>query len=227
MDRNEDLFSHTLNTELAEIAAIVRNLAIIPREKRLECLQALRKALKRSQNAIPFQIQNEFFLLLAFLLDDASSRPPVTCECLWLCVDVIPFQPNLDSNFAPILPKIVAFLGHDSPDVRRAALRALHVHMRYTLNLQKCVNTFVAFGLQNTSLDVRRGAVVALPLLFTEEFSNENLFPLVDALGRLLVQSDAALFYPVFLALQRLHSVLGNQTFGAYLDRMSAETQEL
>jgi hypothetical protein len=99
--------------------------------------------------------------------------------------------------------------------------------MKYTQNLQKCVKSVVEFGLESDQKEVRRGTVVALPLLFGEEFAHENLFPLADSLGRLLVQSDAALFYPVFLALQRLHSVVGNDSFDEYLRRMSEETQEL
>lgn len=118
--------------------------------------------------------------------------------------------------------------GHESADVRRASLRLLHVQMRHTLNLQKSLKTLIHFGLESRDPQVQKGTVVALPLLIGEEFQNENLFLLVDALCSSLVRADNNLFYPLFLALQRLNTVLGNSVFNQYLNRVSdQEAKEL
>jgi len=112
-------------------------------------------------------------------------------------------------------------LGNDSADIRRASLRLLHVYMRYTNNLQRVLKTFIQYGLESKDSVAQKGVVISLPLLFTEEFSNENLYLLVESLSKLLVSADTNLFYPVFLALQRLHSIIGNDVFNRYLDRVN------
>jgi hypothetical protein len=141
---SQDLFAHTLNTEAHEIAALIRHLAQQPRDKRLDAVKGLRKAVKRSHNVLPSVTQNDFFRLLSALLhDDPHQRPHVTAECLWLVVDVIPFQYNVDHFLAPILAPVVAFLGKRFPTP--APFRSLslpprpQVTSRQTFGARLCV----------------------------------------------------------------------------------------
>lgn len=63
--------------------------------------------------------------------------------------------------------------------------------------------------------------------MFTEEFGNENLYPLVQSLSELIVKTETALFYPVFLALQRLNVLVGNDTFKLYMDHVKPDAKLL
>ena len=224
MDRSQDLFASTLSLSAHEISSLVAHLD--SHSPRLDTLRTLRKALKRNANHVPVVCQQPLFVTLNDIVS-RDQRPAVLTETLWLLVDVIAGTPHLDALLSPIIPHVVVFLGHDSQDVRRAALRVLHVHMRHTANLQKSLQNVIQFGLLANDVHTQRGVVVSLPLLFGDEFSKENLFSLVDALARLLVRADNDLFYPVFLALQRLHSIVGNHVFRGYLESTETEAKAL
>ena len=202
-----------------------KHLVSDPSTRTSDTLRTIRKSLKRSGNPglPPDRDKNEYFELFYELLSDQRWR--LVCECTMLMVDLMP-QMNeleLDHCMSLVLPRIIPNLGHTSTDVRRASLRLLHVYMRYTNNLQKVLRLYIKYGLQNREKPSQKGAVLSLPLLFTEEFANENLFPLVDCLADLLVGSDTTLFYPVFLAMQRIHSLVGKETFRVYLDHVRQE----
>ncbi|RWS24981.1 hypothetical protein B4U80_13144 [Leptotrombidium deliense] len=207
----------------AEISALLRHLMENNGSRRAEILRSLRKVLKKSGGQLPDVDRMEFFEAFYHMVGD--SRWKVACECTMLIVDVIPQMGDhdLDPCMLVVLPRVIPNLGHESTDVRRATLRLLHVYMRYTNNLQKVLRMYVQYGLQSTDKNAQKGCILSLPLLFTEEFGNENLFPLVESLGNLLVDSEASLFYPVFLAIQRLHSLVGNETFRQYLQNVNPE----
>lgn len=208
-----------------ELRHMFKHLISDPSTRTADTLRTIRKSLKRSGNPgiPPDRDKNEYFELFYELLNDQRWR--IVCECTMLMVDLIPqmSELELDHCMSLVLPRVIPNLGHSSTDVRRASLRLLHVYMRYTNNLQKVLRLYIKYGLQNREKPSQKGAVLSLPLLFTEEFANENLFLLVDALAELLVSTDTTLFYPVFLALQRIHSLVGKETFRVYLDHVRQE----
>lgn len=208
-----------------ELRLLFKHLVSDPSTRTTDTLRTIRKSLKRSgKSELPSdQDKNVYFELFYELLGDQRWR--IACECTMLMVDLMPqmSEHDLDQCMSLVLPRVVPNLGHSSTDVRRASLRLLHVYMRYTNNLQKVLRLYIKYGLQNREKPSQKGAVLSLPLLFTEEFSNENLFPLVDCLADLLVSTDTTLFYPVFLALQRIHSLVGKETFRLYLDHVRQE----
>ena len=189
-----------------------------------EVLRGLRKRLKRVGSiGLPDGDHCEYFQLFSSLLED--NRWKIVCEATMLMVDMIPILPDfeLDHCMALVLPRVVPNLGHFSTDVRRASLRLLHVYMRYTHNLQKGLRFYIDFGLLSLNRSAQKGAILSVPLLFTDEFANENLFALIDTLANLLVSSDTSLFYPTFLALQRLQTLVGKERFNAYLGHIRPE----
>lgn len=189
-----------------------------------EVLRGLRKRLKRVGSiGLPEGDHCEYFQLFASILDD--NRWKVVCESTMLMVDMIPLLPDfeLDHCMSLVLPKVVPNLGHFSTDVRRASLRLLHVYMRYTHNLQKGLRFYIDFGLLSLNRSAQKGAILSVPLLFTDEFANENLFALIETLADLLVSSDTSLFYPTFLALQRLQTLVGRERFNVYLGHIRPE----
>ena len=227
MKRNSVHFSSHLplnETSLRmEVRHLFKHLLSDPSTRTADTLRTIRKSLKGSGNPGLPPDKNEYFELFYELLSDPRWR--LVCECIMLMVDLIPkmTELELDHCMSLVLPRVIPNLGHSSTDVRRASLRLLHVYMRYTNNLQKVLRLYIKYGLQNREKPSQKGAVLSLPLLFTEEFSNENLFPLVDCLADLLISSDTTLFYPVFLALQRIHSLVGKETFQVYLDHVRQE----
>ncbi|RWS05615.1 protein FAM179B-like protein [Dinothrombium tinctorium] len=215
--------TYRISSQHAEITALIRHLIENNGSRRAEILRTLRKLVKKSGGQLPDVDRMEFFEAFYHMVGD--QRWKVACECTMLIVDIIPQMGDhdLDPCVSVVLPRVIPNLGHESIDVRRATLRLLHVYMRYTNNLQKVLRMYVQYGLQSSDKNAQKGCILSLPLLFTEEFGNENLFPLVESLGNLLVNSEASLFYPVFLALQRLHSLVGNETFKLYLKHINPE----
>lgn len=222
MSSKRQLTSHNM-----EIAAMFHHLVENNGPHSADVLRSLRKMLKKGNGQLPEGDRTAYFTAFYHLLVDIRWK--MVCETTMLMVDIIPQMNDfeLDSCMAIVLPRVVNNLGHESTDVRRASLRLLHVYMRYTNNLQKVLRTYVQHGLESIEKPAQKGAVLSLPLLFTEEFSNENLFPLVQSLGELLVNSDTTLFYPVFLAIQRLHVLVGNDAFKLYLDHVTPEARML
>ena len=215
-----------LNQISLELGAMLRHMIANAGAHNAELLRTSRKLLKKG-GQLPNDGRAELFQTFYHMLVDLRWK--VVCECTMFMVDIVPQMGEfeLDQCMSLVLPRIVPNLGHESTDVRRASLRLLHVYMRYTNNLQKVLRTYVQFGLESVDRTAQKGAVLSLPLLFTEEFSNENLFPLVQALSDLLVISDTTVFYPVFLALQRLHVLVGNDSFKLYLEHVSPDARIL
>lgn len=192
--------------------------------KRIEVLHDLRNLIRKSEGKLPDVDRMQFFEAFYSMLADGKSK--IVRETSMLIVDIIPQmgEHDLDPCMSIILPRVIPNLGHESTDVRRASLRLIHVYMRYTNNLQKLLRMYIQYGLENNDKSAQKGCVLSLPLLFTEEFSKENLFPLVKSLGYLLVHAEANLFYPIFLAIQRLHTLVGEDIFQLYLQHLLPET---
>lgn len=195
--------------------------------KRVEVLRDLRALIRKSEGKLPDVDRMQFFEAFYPMLADQKSK--IVSETSMLIIDIIPQmgEHDLDPCMSIILPRVIPNLGHESTEVRRASLRLLHVYMRYTNNLQKALRMYIQYGLENNDKSAQKGCVLSLPLLFTEEFSKENLFPLVKSLGHLLVHAQETLFYPIFLAMQRLHTLVGNETFKLYLQHLQPETVDL
>lgn len=214
-----------------EIAILFRQLQTNSQIKRLEVLKSLRKKVKRSSGC-PLPVikhtRTGYFEVFYLLLSE-DNKVSVINECLMLIVELIPTIDghDLDSCMSIVLPRIIPILGHEDAEVKRATVKVLHVYMRYTNNLQRVLSFYVQFGIENNQLKAKKGAIISLPLLFTEEFGNENLFILVESLSKFLLNADTSLFYPVFLAMQRLHSISGNELFKLYLKRIDQEAASL
>ena len=212
-----------LDQNALEIVNAFRQIGKQSSSRRLDLLRELKKGLKKCNGHLPDVDKLEFFEAFFLLLGDLRWK--VVCECTLLIVDIIPQMndQDLDHCMAVILPRVIPNLGHESTDVRRATLRVLHVYMRYTNNLQNVLRFYIQYGLENNDKNAQKGCILSLPLLFTDDLANENLFPLVQSLGNLLVNSDANLFYPIFLAIQRLNYLVGDTNFKAYLQHLNSE----
>ncbi|XP_054711065.1 TOG array regulator of axonemal microtubules protein 1-like [Uloborus diversus] len=201
-----------------------QNLLDYNASKRVEILIVMRKLLKNGNGDLPFHdaSRNSIFDILYHVLDD--SRWEVRYQCLLLIGAIIPYSSDeIDSCMLLVIPKIISNLGHENVNVRRAALQVLHVHMKYTNNLQNFQKMFIQHGLENLEFIVRKGCIMSIGILFTNDFENENLFPLIECLAKHFVDGDASLFYPIFLAMQKINELIGNPTFDLYLQKLDDE----
>lgn len=192
--------------------------------KRVEVLIVIRKLLKTGNGNLPFHniSRTDMLDVLYHVLDD--SRWEVCYQCLLLISAVIPGGgEEIDSCMLLIIPKVILNLGHENVNVRRSALQVLHVYMRFTNNLQNFQKLFLIHGLENPEYIVRKGSIMSIGILFTSEFENENLFPLIECLSKHFVDGDASLFYPIFLAMQKINELLGSSTFELYLQKLDEE----
>lgn len=192
--------------------------------KRVEVLIVMRKLLKTGHGNLPFHniSRTDILDVLYHVLDDC--RWEVRYQCLLLISAIISNDiEEIESSLMLIIPKVIVNLGHENVNVRRAALQVLHVYMKFTNNLQNFQKVFIINGLENPEYIVRKGCIMSIGILFTSDFGNENLFPLVKCLSKHFVDGDASLFYPIFLAMQKIHELLGNSVFDLYLQKLDEE----
>lgn len=88
---------------------------------------------------------------------------------------------------------------------------------------------YIDYGLNSSNLAVQFGSLNALSYLFVrDELKAENLSLLIGALGRLLMKSQLTnrnLFYPTFVAMERLNALMGSKRFYHYLQQSMKEFQ--
>lgn len=207
-----------------DASIIFQNLLDHNAAKRVEILIVMRRLVKNGNGHLPFRntTKDAVFEVLHHVLDDV--RWEVRYQCLLLISAIIPSaNEDLDPCMILVMPKIIANLGHENMNIRRAALQVLHVHMKYTNNLQQFQHMFIQYGLESHDYITRKGCIMSISVLFTSDFANENLYPLVECLSKHFVHGDASLFYPIFLAMQKLNELVGAATFESYLQKIDVE----
>ncbi|GIY38885.1 TOG array regulator of axonemal microtubules protein 1 [Caerostris darwini] len=215
---------HNSNVIKMDTNLMFQNLLEHNAAKRVEILIVMRKLLKEGNQLPTFQDarRNSIFEIFLHVLDD--SRWEVRYQCLLLICAVIPdITEELDSCISIVLQKVISNLGHENVNVRRAALQVLHNYMKYTNNLQNFQRKFIQFGLESSEHIVRKGCIMSIGILFASGFENENLFPLIECLSKHFVDGDASLFYPIFLAMQKINELVGTPTFEQYLQKLEEE----
>lgn len=123
-----------------------------------------------------------------------------------------------------IVPSVVENLGHSRSEVRRASLLLLNQMLNERpQHFELIVRLFVDYGLTNhRNKQAQRGSILSLPLLINETIveRGEDLTPVVRCLSELLmIDSNEQLFYSLFLAMQRIHMMIGDGQFQAILRR--------
>lgn len=215
-----------LNTDVLKMDTnlMFQNLLDYNAAKRVEMLIVMRKLLKNGDGQPNFQnaSRNYVFEVLFHILDD--TRWEVRYQCLLLICAIIPeCNDELDSCMSLVISKVISNLGHENVNVRRAALQVLHNDVKYTNNLQDFQKNFVDYGLENDEYIIRKGCIMSIGILFASGFENENLFPLIECLAKHFVEGDASLFYPIFLAMQKINELVGTPTFEQYLQQLDEE----
>lgn len=83
------------------------------------------------------------------------------------------------------------------------------------------MSSYIEHGLESPIRATKFGALNALPHLFVRnELRAENLGPVVSSLGSMLVHTQVHqphIFYPTYVALERINSLIGSKRFYQYL----------
>lgn len=137
-----------------------------------------------------------------------------------LVYDVLPHVGGgnaLDLCMAEVVPDLVPCLGSARISIRKAAIQAVAIYLRFTTDVASALKAIVTYGLENPDKDIVHETLISVPLLFPEDFDDRycgpqrNLFHLVSGLARKLLSEDTRL--PAFMSLQRLADVVGVKQF--------------
>ena len=199
--------------------------------KRTSILESLLMSVRR--NGGQLHIQERFSLFNAIhnvLLDnDLNTR----VACLNLVCEVIPeFGSTLDECMALILPQLVVFIGHNQVSLKKLAVQTLHVYMKNSGHLENVLNAIIQLGLESENRDTQRECLVALPILITPNFADEDLFPLTEALVRWIAGNHTTHTVTgtnttslAMISLERIQKVVGKRNFEKYVQKLQPNLQ--
>ncbi|XP_028409704.1 TOG array regulator of axonemal microtubules protein 1-like isoform X3 [Dendronephthya gigantea] len=199
--------------------------------KRISILESLRMSVRRSGGQL--HIQERFSLFNAInniLLDnDVNTR----LACLNLVCEVIPdFGSALDECMALILPQLVVFIAHNQVSLKKLAVQTLHVYMKHSEHLENVLNAIIQHGLESDNMDTQMESLIALPILITPNFADEDLFSLTEALvGRIAgnssthANSGTDTTSLAMISLERIRNVVGKRNFDIYVQRLQPRLQ--
>ena len=199
--------------------------------KRTSILESLRMSVRRSGGQL--HIQERFSLFNAIhnvLLDnDVNTR----LACLNLVCEVIPdFGSTLDECLALILPQLVVFIGHNQVSLKKLAVQTLHVYMKHSEHLENVLNAIIQLGLESENMDTQMESLIALPILITPNFADEDLFSLTEALVRRIAgisvthaSSGADTTSLAMISLERIQKVVGRRNFEKYVQKLQPRLQ--
>lgn len=205
-------------------------------KQKLDTLRLLRKTIRELEYQLSWLTQVDFFESIERILREENEIEPTNWRLIndstQLLIESIPrFSYEVDiQTMSQILVNIVQNLGHQRSEVRRSSLLLINMYLNERPgHFQQFLKIFIDYGLANhRNQQAQRGAILSLPLLMTAQVvEGEDLLPLIKCLSELLVDSNAQLFYSLYLALQRLHMTLGDQQFTNYLKQCNPEASLL
>ena len=220
---NDAPYQHVMrNMEENDVVSHLNNQSF---DKRAEVLEQLRATARRSGGRLPFSNPQEVFRGLNPCL--ADNNWDVRHQCIQLLHEIIPsFGDDLDGCMSLVLGHLIPNIGDTKITVRRAVIQTIHVYMKYTSDIQGLFQAIVRYGLENRNSRIKKEMVISLPMVFTPEFSQENLFEITQALAKCLLNSDSdqgnGLRNHALLSLQKIRKLVGDGIFNAYLQKLSA-----
>ena len=192
--------------------------------KRAEALDYLRAASRRNGGRIPTANPTAIFGGLSKALLDTNWD--VRHQTIQLIHELIPqFGDDLDLCMSVVLPRLVPNLGDSKIAVRRAVIQTLHVYMKYTADIQQIFRAIVRYGVEHSDHRIKKEAIIALPMLFTPEFSSENFFEIAQALAKRMQDNqigDESMQQHAQLSLEKIRNLVGTQVFTSYVQRLPA-----
>ena len=190
--------------------------------RRAEVLDELRTLVRRNGGRLPFAAPKEIFTGLSLALCD--SNWDVRHQCIQLINELIPqFGQDLDMCMAVVLPTLIPNLGDSKITIRRAVIQTIHVYMKYTADIQHLFKVLVKYGLDSKDQKVKRETTIALPMLFTPEFSQENFYDVAYSLIKKLCESSPTednSQQSALISLNKLKNLVGDDEFNTYIQKL-------
>ena len=191
--------------------------------RQLQALDDLRLVARRNGGTLPPHKQKTVFDALARCLSD--SKQDVRLRSTQLIDELIPqYGDNLDNCMSTITPKLVPNLGDPTIAIRRATIQTLHVYMKYTQNMHQLLKAIVVYGLDHQYPQVRKEVIIALPMLFTPEFSQEDFFNVAHSLAKKLLDSNLGedkVKEHILLSLEKIRNLVGDKVYNGYIQQLS------
>ena len=188
--------------------------------RRAEIIEQLRKAARNNGGKLPFADQHAIFRGFAMALADPDWD--VRNQCVQLINELIPNLDNLDGCMAIVMPRLVPNMGDSKITIRRAVIQTLHVYMKNTYDMQQLLRAIVRHGLDNSESHIKKEAIIALPMLFTPEFSSEDFYEITQSLAKKLLDvSGDSIQQHALLAMDKIQNLVGDTVFNGYLQKLS------
>lgn len=201
--------------------------------ERTAILEGLRDSVRRSGGRLHIQARFSLFnAIYNVLLDnDVNTR----LACLNFICEVIPdFGNDLDDCMSLILPQLVVFIGHNQVSLKKLALQTLHVYMKHSDHLENVLNAIIQLGLESENVDTQTESLIALPILITPNFADEDLFLLTEALVRRIAGNSSSYTNSTtdttslaMISLERIRNVVGKRNFEGYIQRLPQSLQNV
>ena len=125
-----------------------------------------------------------------------------------------------------IIPRLVTNLCLSNTAIKKSTVHTLHVYMKHFDCVQDVLRVIIN-QLDGGDTKSRTELMVALPIIITPAFAEEDIFELISALVRRLEVSSVKFEHspPSMVCLQRIKAVLGESVFNVYVDRLPERLQ--
>ncbi|XP_070582266.1 TOG array regulator of axonemal microtubules protein 1-like [Ptychodera flava] len=224
---NEDFLSSRNISESMEEDVVLEQLSDDRFQQRSDILDYLRTEVRKHGGRIQFQNMSALFRGLSRAL--ADSNWTVRHQCVQLISEMIAgLEDELDSCMSTVLPKLVSNIGDSKVALRKAVIQTLHLYMKHSSDVQNVFHAIVEHGLESPDPKVRAETTINFPLLLTAEFAKQDLFTITQALAkRLHGNTENEENKIAIISLERIRSLVGNEVFDGYVQRLSKPTKQV
>lgn len=190
--------------------------------KRADAIGQLRRETQQNGGKLPVRDPLPVFRGLGIALNDSDWN--VRHQCIQFIHELIPhFGDGLDECMDVIMPTLVPNMGDPRITVRRSVIQTVHVYLKHSYQLQRTFQAIIRYGLDNSLARIQKEVIIALPMIFTPEFANEDFSKITVCLAKKLVEAseDDSIQQHALLSLHKISKLVGEATFHSYLQKIS------
>ena len=192
----------------------------------IDSLEELKESLRGVGVAVLSQRKDVFELLGKALEHESLATRNLALE---ITAEIIPHLDTVtgtercgEKDVTQVITKVISSMGHTNATLKKSAVHALHVYMKHFSKVKDIVKLIIKYGLESTDTQTRTEVMVALPILITPAFAEEDINELIITLTHRLEQSSVKGDNnpPALVCLRRIETVLGEDIFEKYIDRL-------
>eukprot|EP00794_Sanderia_malayensis_P020059 gene20059-22028_t len=124
-----------------------------------------------------------------------------------------------------LIPRCVQNLCHFNSAIKKSAVQTIHVYMKH-FHVRDVVSIIIQ-KINDNDAKVRTELMVALPVIITPAFAEEDIYEFISSLVHRLEISSVKTEHnpPSLVCLERIKSVLGENIFLSYINRLPERLQ--